>query len=202
MTASNQHSGALDALERLYVNVRVEYPFGVRDWEIVKDELGNLEEQCERLQHIADCADTPLMRDVLAERDGLKEQLEAAELARRPVPTNEGGPGHEERYWLRAKLDGAIQHLRDIEDFYRLRGGLPESYNMARADRARSLYEQITEDFVNGKLGTPTLKEQLEALRGEVRRAQASIALELYAGSRSKTAEILREALNPAKSPS
>jgi hypothetical protein len=42
------------------------------------------------------------------------------------------------------------------------------------------------------------LEEQFEALRGEVRRAQASIALEFYAGSRSKTAEILREALNPA----
>jgi hypothetical protein len=32
-------NAALDALERLYVNVRPEYPFGVRDWELVKDYL-------------------------------------------------------------------------------------------------------------------------------------------------------------------
>jgi hypothetical protein len=30
-----------------------------------------------RLQHIIDCANTPLMRDVLRERDGLREQLDA-----------------------------------------------------------------------------------------------------------------------------
>jgi hypothetical protein len=46
------------------------------------------------------------------------------------------------------------------------------------------------------------LVEQLETLRGEVRRAQASVALEFYAGSRSRTAEILRSALNPAREPS
>ena len=41
------HSIARDALERLYVNVRAEYPFSVRDMEIVKDELDRLYEQLE-----------------------------------------------------------------------------------------------------------------------------------------------------------
>ena len=38
----------------------------------------------ERMKHRIECADTPLMRDVLAERDGLKEQLEALREAARP----------------------------------------------------------------------------------------------------------------------
>jgi hypothetical protein len=38
-------NAALDALERLYVNVRPEYPFGVRDWELVKDYLERAERE-------------------------------------------------------------------------------------------------------------------------------------------------------------
>jgi regulator of protease activity HflC (stomatin/prohibitin superfamily) len=38
-------NAALDALERLYVNVRPEYPFGVRDWELVKDALERAERE-------------------------------------------------------------------------------------------------------------------------------------------------------------
>jgi hypothetical protein len=38
-------NAALDALERLYVNVRPEYPFGVRDWELVKESLERAERE-------------------------------------------------------------------------------------------------------------------------------------------------------------
>lgn len=52
-----------------------------QDW-LTKGFLGpedarRLQEQYESLKHIVECADTPLMRDVLAERDGLKEQFDA-----------------------------------------------------------------------------------------------------------------------------
>jgi hypothetical protein len=32
--------------------------------------------ECQRLQHFIDCADTPMMRDLLAERDRLREALQ------------------------------------------------------------------------------------------------------------------------------
>lgn len=99
----------------------------------------------------------PLCLDAL---DALLEELDAA---RRKEPGVEGGPGKEETYWLRVKLDACVQHLRDIEDFYRIRGGLPESFNTIRADRARSLYEQISEDFISGKVTVPTMRERAEA---------------------------------------
>ena len=51
-----------------------------------EDRVKELEEQVQTLQrerdgavHLLECADTPLMRDVLAERDRLAEQLEAWE---------------------------------------------------------------------------------------------------------------------------
>jgi hypothetical protein len=79
-----------------------------------------------------------------------------------PVPDRSGGPGHEERYWLKRKLNESIRHLRDIEDYYRMIGGTPRSFNMIRADRARSLYEQISDDFLNGRSMQPTMRERAE----------------------------------------
>jgi len=100
-----------------------------------------------------------------------------------PVPDSSGGSGHEEQYWLKRKLNESIRHLRDIEDYYRLRSGTPRSYNMERANRARSLYEQISEDFLNGKIRQPTMRERAEA---------AEYALE-YADRRLQDAEALAE---------
>jgi hypothetical protein len=88
------------------------------------------------------------------------------------VPSAEGGPGHEEQYWQRRKLNAAIQHLRDIEDYYRTRGGDPEGFNMVRADRARAIYEQISDDYLNGKRNRPTLKQR-QALTTEALEAIA-----------------------------
>jgi hypothetical protein len=73
----------------------------------------------------------------------------------------EGGPGREERYWLKGKVGAAIRHLRDVEDFYRVtRGGLPGSRNEILADRARAIHEQLTADILNGKTTEPTVLER------------------------------------------
>jgi len=85
------------------------------------------------------------------------------------VPSDEGGPGHEEAYWLRQKLQASIVHLRDIEDYFRM-SGTPRS--MDRADRARSLYEQISEDFVNGKIDRLTMRQRAEAAEADNRAMQ------------------------------
>ena len=85
------------------------------------------------------------------------------------VPSDEGGPGHEEAYWLRQKLQASIVHLRDIEDYLRM-SGTPRS--MDRADRARSLYEQISEDFVNGKIDRLTMRQRAEAAEADNRAMQ------------------------------
>lgn len=50
----------------------------LRKWLV---EYLDLVEQLERMKHRIECADTPLMRDVLAERDGLKEQVESMQRA-------------------------------------------------------------------------------------------------------------------------
>lgn len=96
--------------------------------------------------------------------DALVARVEELEKERRRIPSNEGGPGHEEMYWLRAKLNAAITQLRYIEDYYRLKGGTPDSFNMERADRARSIYEQITVDFIHGRMGTPITAARVAAL--------------------------------------
>lgn len=144
---------------------------------------------CEAETHIHGCfaerreydvlmnAATAKLSDVMAERDATVARAEAAERERdelreslRPVPTDEGGPGKEETYWLRGKLRAAITHLRDVEDYYRVQGGLPLGFNMIRADRARDLYEAITEDFVNGKRDRPT-RAELERAVGRLEEA-------------------------------
>ena len=106
--------------------------------------------------------------DAAARADKAEGLLRQTEQERRRVPSDDGGPGHEESYWLRAKLQASITHLRDVEDFYRLRGGLPDGFNTLRADRARDLYEAITEDFVDGKTTRPTraeLEQEVERLK-------------------------------------
>jgi len=85
------------------------------------------------------------------------------------VPSDEGGPGHEETYWLRQKLQASIVHLRDIEDYFRM-SGTPRS--MDRADRARSLYEQISDDFVNGKTNRLTMRQRAEVAEADNRAMQ------------------------------
>lgn len=94
-------------------------------------------------------------------------------------PSDEGGPGKEETYWLRNKLRSAVVHLRDIEDYYIVRGGTPESPNVQRARRARGIYEQISEDYINGKLGTPTMRERAESAEAEVRQLRDGLRREL-----------------------
>ena len=83
-------------------------------------------------------------------------------------------PEQDESYWLRQKLNLAVRHLRDIEDHNRSSwAGLPErfegSFQESRANRARSIYEQITSDFFEGKIDKPTMKQQLETAVDQVK---------------------------------
>lgn len=105
------------------------------------------------------------LKDTETQLRWANKRIEELEQARRRVPNDDGGPGREDTYWLRTKLQAAIQHLRDVEDYYRFLGGEPQGFNMIRADRARDLYETILEDFVNGKISRPTRAELERALR-------------------------------------
>jgi hypothetical protein len=110
--------------------------------------------------------------------DGLQRLQDARGNGLGAVPDESGGPGREETYWLRRKLRAAVTHLRDLEDYYRFLGGLPEGFNMLRADRARDLHQRITEDFINGKRGIET-RAELEARLQAAERALREVGREL-----------------------
>jgi len=78
--STRSHSSAVDALERLYVNVRADYPFSVRDMLIVKDELARLKGIEEQVEAAMD--DASESRDLWLESEAraktLYEQFEAA----------------------------------------------------------------------------------------------------------------------------
>lgn len=67
------------------------------------------------------------------------------------------------RYEITQLLDHAVYSLRQAEDLARIRRP-----NLPIADRVRSIYEQVSEDILNGKLGTPPL---VQRLRNSERRA-------------------------------
>jgi hypothetical protein len=72
-------------------------------------------------------------------------------------------------YDLRFRLNNAVRWLRRAEDIARVeRPGWPT------ADRIRDIYEQVSDDVLNGKVSVPPLKQRLtEAERrvGELKRA-------------------------------
>jgi hypothetical protein len=96
-------------------------------------------------------------------------------LLRRNIPQfpDLDAPGEPEAYWQRMKVNAAILHLRDIEDYYRPVAGL---FSQARADRVRDIYEQLSEDYLNGNLDRPTMVQQLTQARQD--RAALMEALE------------------------
>lgn len=114
--------------------------------------------------------------DVIVALEAAEAALAARDAERRRVPGDEGGTGREEQYWMRAKCDAAITHLRDMEDYFRLRGGLPEGFNMLRADRARQLHEAISAYLLNGKRGVPTVRERADAADTALRARDAELA--------------------------
>ena len=94
-----------------------------------------------------------------------------------------GGAGSTDAYWQRwqrMKIDAAIRHLRDIEDYYRPMGD--NIFAQARADRVRDIYEQLGDDYLYGNLGRPTMAER-------VRTAEAQLA------AQAETLRRMREAL-------
>jgi len=60
------------------------------------------------------------------------------------------------RYELTQFLEHAVYSLRQAEDYARMRR--PQS---PVADRVRSIYEQISEDILNGKVRVPPLLQRL-----------------------------------------
>lgn len=123
----------------------------------------------------------PLVSEALEAADALAARLKEVEGERddwlrgrlRAFPDEEYG--HSERYWLRQKLAASVRHLRDVEDFYRVRGGLPVGFDMIRADRARSLYEQISDDFLNGNVQVPTMRDRAERAEAQLRVAREGL---------------------------
>jgi hypothetical protein len=71
-------------------------------------------------------------------------------------------------YELRQLLKKANRALRDAEDLARLNPwGIWE--NMATADRIRSIYEQINEDVLEGRMSRPPLLQRLTVAEDNLR---------------------------------
>jgi hypothetical protein len=84
-----------------------------------------------------------------------------------------GLPRTEDRaYDLRQRFNRAVRWLREAEDIART-----EMPAWPTADRIRDIYEQITDDLLNGKTTVPPLKQRLaeaeQALVAEVEKARA-----------------------------
>jgi hypothetical protein len=65
-------------------------------------------------------------------------------------------------YDLRQRLNRAVRWLRDAEDIARI-----EMPAWPTADRIRDIYEQISEDVLNGKTTKPPLLERLRNAEAE-----------------------------------
>jgi hypothetical protein len=82
-------------------------------------------------------------------------------------------PGETTAYRLRLKLNAAARELRDAEDIARM-----EMPAWPTADRIRDIYEQVSEDVLNGKTSKPPLLQRLRESEEENRELRA--ALERY----------------------
>lgn len=74
-------------------------------------------------------------------------------------------------YDLRQRLNRAIQWLREAEDIARIE--MPAS---PTADRIRDIYEQITEDVLNGKTTRPPLLQRLREAEQKLAQAEDDTA--------------------------
>lgn len=75
------------------------------------------------------------------------------------LPRTEDG-----RYDLLQRLNRAVRWLREAEDIARL-----EMPALPTADRIREIYEQVTEDVLNGKTTVPPLRERLTVAEAAIR---------------------------------
>jgi hypothetical protein len=73
-------------------------------------------------------------------------------------------------YDLRQRLNHAVCWLREAEDIARL-----EMPAWPTADRIREIYEQITEDVLNGKTDVPPLRQRLAEAEADNARLLAAI---------------------------
>ena len=78
-----------DEAQRLYELFRGQYESKYTEWDASKtNAVKAAEAEVARLKEFMACADTPLMRDVLAERDRLRDEIQrAVRAADRGVPT-------------------------------------------------------------------------------------------------------------------
>jgi hypothetical protein len=87
------------------------------------------------------------------------------------MATTEARPGETVYYRLRQHLNAAVRQLRDAEDIARME--MPAT--MPTADRIRSIYEQISEDVLNGKTNRPPLLQQLRESEARCSRLAAAL---------------------------
>jgi chromosome segregation ATPase len=128
--------------------------------------LRGLKEQFAALQHIIECADTPLMRDVLAERDRLKEQVQTLE---REKVELELACDHHRMFWqkgeerergLKEQYDKKVDHLRQCQTKY---DGLEEQ--LEALEISRDSWRSDAEVF---QYELYRLKEQLQSTQVEI----------------------------------
>jgi hypothetical protein len=72
-------------------------------------------------------------------------------------------------YDLRQRFNRAVRWLRDAEDIARI-----EMPAWPTADRIRDIYEQITDDLLNGKTTVPPLRQRLADAEAEIARLEAA----------------------------
>lgn len=114
------------------------------------------------------------------------------------VPAENGLRRTDDRaYDLRQRLNRAVRWLREAEDIARV-----EMPAYPTADRIREIYEQITEDVLNGLVYVPPLRQRLVEAEAETERLQKVLAtignaqpwLYDFAGLRS----LARDAIEPS----
>lgn len=96
-------------------------------------------------------------------------------------------PEGQDTYWIRAKTQAAITHLRDIEDWAigefgafvpgetdeEFEARLANAPMMVLARRARECHEHITRDLKNGRATVRSLGEEIDYLRAENERLRS-----------------------------
>ncbi len=117
--------------------------------------------------------------ELLEERERLKADNEAGKLER----TNDRA--HD----LRQRLNRSVRWLREAEDIARV-----EMPGWPTADRIRAIYEQITEDVLNGRTSVPALRERAEKAEAKVERLRWLLErASRYIGEHAPTEDLQHE---------
>lgn len=130
----------------------------VNGWGVVREDDGGLDRPlCEFIS--AARTDIPELANAVISLVDENRRLSNARLER----TNDMA------YDLLQRMNKAVQWLREVEDIARM--GMPA---WPTADRIREIYEQISDDVLNGRSSVPPLKQRLSEAENENRRLQAA----------------------------